>query len=728
MLMPGKSLLTIERESQAITLYETMACALWVRDVSGHFLHINRHAFEMFGVPPQDGPIPTLSSLGWTLRDGAGRVLAETEFPSNAAIQTGQPQRHKLLGIDVGTGDIRWLVVDAIPVADEHGVIQRSVTTAVDVTDLKQSELALKASEERYRRIVDTTHEGVCLLDSRSTLTYVNRRFCQMLGYQSDEILGRPSFDLIVPTAGMERGRSPVIAGLRPGEPCDLALRHKDGTLVWTIISGSPMIGEDGLPSAVLVMFTDVTARKVSEDALRRSEARFRALIENGTDIIAIVDRDGVLSYISASVTRVTGHDESHYLGHNLFDYVHPDDLPGIGEAFHRLTENPGSVQYLQTRFQHSDGTWHFVEGLGVNRFEEPAIGGIVLNVRDVTEKRLAEDRARSAAALLEQLTADAVVVVDEEGRAVSWNYGAEQLFGWTREEVLGKPSLIVPPEMWDQGMIEMQRMMASGQTATMETIRVSRSGERIPVLGSWSRVVLEGGGIGSMSILKDMRAHLEAHRKLAEQAESLALLRERERIAMDLHDGVIQSLYGVTLTLGALRRQVAQQSPAMADQASSALSEAIGGLTISIERIREYIFNLRAGIPEERDLQAGLRALAHQFEGNTGITPRLILEANGRPLGAEAVTHLLHIAQEALSNITRHAHATSTTIELSHNTSRLRLAISDNGRGFEPGRKGRRAGDGLRNMRERARLLQGQLSIDSRPGRGTTMSVSIVP
>ena len=136
-----------------------------------------------------------------------------------------------------------------------------------------------------------------------------------------------------------------------------------------------------------------VAANEAAERALRESEARFRALIENSLDITSIIDADSVIRYISPSVTPVLGYEPAELIGVVALDRVHPDDLEEIAAVFERATQAPGTMQTNEFRIQHMDGTWRLVEATGLNLLDDPAVRGMVMTVRDVTARRALESR-----------------------------------------------------------------------------------------------------------------------------------------------------------------------------------------------------------------------------------------------------------------------------------------------------------------------------------------------
>jgi PAS domain S-box-containing protein len=137
----------------------------------------------------------------------------------------------------------------------------------------------------------------------------------------------------------------------------------------------------------------DVTEGRRTREALRRSEERWRTLIEKGADVITISDHDGTIRFASPSVETVCGYRVDEFVGTNPFEagHIHPDDLERCEAAFRELEDNPGHSVTIQHRYRHGSGEWRWLEGTFTNLFEDPAIGGLVANFRDVTERKRAE-------------------------------------------------------------------------------------------------------------------------------------------------------------------------------------------------------------------------------------------------------------------------------------------------------------------------------------------------
>jgi signal transduction histidine kinase len=210
---------------------------------------------------------------------------------------------------------------------------------------------------------------------------------------------------------------------------------------------------------------------------------------------------------------------------------------------------------------------------------------------------------------------------------------------------------------------------------------------------------------------------------RLYQQVQRLAVLEERERIGMDLHDGIIQSIYAVGLILE-FCNLLLDEDP---HSAKGKLSQAITGLNEVIRDIRNYILDLRPQRFQGKDLPGGLFELIRVFRANTLIQADLQVESEGDlGLTQGQASGLFHIAQEALANVAKHARARTVSVVLSRNGSQVTLAVKDNGRGFDPTRVTSYEGHGLRNMEARTRLLGGRLSVEGEPGKGTLVRVTV--
>lgn len=210
---------------------------------------------------------------------------------------------------------------------------------------------------------------------------------------------------------------------------------------------------------------------------------------------------------------------------------------------------------------------------------------------------------------------------------------------------------------------------------------------------------------------------------RLHDQVRRLAIVDERDRISRDLHDSVIQSIYGQTLALDDVPELVTDDP----DEARRRVDDAIDALHAVIRDIRNFIFGLRPVLLESGNLADGLEHLATELRRNGGVEVTIDIEDAGGHLAdlpIEVVTELLAMAREALSNVARHAGASMCRVRLTGATDLLRLEIADDGRGFDADRAAERGHHGLANMRARSVAIGGTFAVESMSGGGTRIIV----
>lgn len=210
---------------------------------------------------------------------------------------------------------------------------------------------------------------------------------------------------------------------------------------------------------------------------------------------------------------------------------------------------------------------------------------------------------------------------------------------------------------------------------------------------------------------------------QLYRQTQQLAILQERERFGMDLHDGIIQSIYAIGLMLEDSQHRIEAEPK----EASTRIARAIHELNDVIRDIRNYILELRPQRFQGRDLLRGLDELARDLRANSFLTVNVSFEASHQEkLTPEQTVEILHITQEALTNIRKHARATSVDVRVTNDNGPLRVTIEDNGIGFDWNVAEKSQGHGVQNMRERARALRGNLRVERREKGGTRLTLRV--
>jgi PAS domain S-box-containing protein len=298
---------------------------------------------------------------------------------------------HRIIRPD---GAIRWVFQQADVERDARGAPIRMVGIVRDITERKQVEDALRESEARLQTVVRGMPVMMDAFDEQGVIVAWNDECERVTGYPATEILGNPkALELLYPDRAYRESMMAEWAR-RGGNYLnwEWVLTCKDGsvrTIAWSNISMQlPISGW-----ATWGIGMDVTERKRAAEALQESEERFRALVEHGFDGINVVDAKGTILYASPAAARTLGYTAEELLGQNGFSFVHLDDVDRMFNLMGKLLVDPTEIHTPVLRLRHKSGQWRWVEATARNLLDHPTMHGIVVNWRDITERKLAEEK-----------------------------------------------------------------------------------------------------------------------------------------------------------------------------------------------------------------------------------------------------------------------------------------------------------------------------------------------
>ncbi|MCZ6893912.1 MAG: PAS domain S-box protein [Gammaproteobacteria bacterium] len=269
----------------------------------------------------------------------------------------------------------------------------------------QRTEHALRDSEQRFRDFAESASDWFWETDADLRFTNITGRFEELTGESAASLIGRTRRE-VIETSKQTLSDEQVLmtdANIRDMEahrPCrdfEITWHRSDGTLGTFLNTGKPVFDEDGNFKGYRGTGRDITERKRAEETLKESEDRFRALIENTLDIITLLGPDGTILFESPSIERVLGYKPEELVGRKVFDILHPDDVPQALDALQNSIQTPGRVNEIELRIRHRDGSWRHLQAIGRNLSDNPSVGGIVLNSRDVTERKQAEEALRES-------------------------------------------------------------------------------------------------------------------------------------------------------------------------------------------------------------------------------------------------------------------------------------------------------------------------------------------
>ncbi|HUN53583.1 MAG TPA: PAS domain S-box protein [Smithella sp.] len=296
----------------------------------------------------------------------------------------------------------------------------------------------LRESEERFRLLTEAAEEGIAIHD-KGVIVEANQALSRMFGYELSEMIGMHAEKITHP-------ESRSIASEHLSRESDVPYEgigvKKDGSTFICSCVGKPFKYKDRMLRAAI--FRDNTERKRIEDKLRFEELRFRALAEHSLDIIILMNREGIITYVNPAIERTLGFKAEERINSNGFDLIHPNDLETAAEKFNILaTDTNFPVVQGEMRVRDKNGIWHTFETVGSNLIKNNVVETIVINHRDITKHKLAEESLKQSEAqyrLLADHMKDQVWIMDLN---LKWTYispSVEKLWGYTLKELIELP------------------------------------------------------------------------------------------------------------------------------------------------------------------------------------------------------------------------------------------------------------------------------------------------
>ncbi len=512
---------------------------------------------------------------------------------------------------------------------------------------------------------------------------------------------------------------------------------------------GEVVVGKDGQPIRVVGASQDITERRRAEEMWERYEA----IVNTARELLTLIDRNYRYEAVNDAYCRAHGRSRDQVVGRTIAN------LWGR-KAFATVIK-----QHLDRCFEGEDvhyESWLKFRRMGLRYFavsyypfqHQGVVTHAIVVTRDITERKRAEDGLQESEAKYRSVVEsaqDGIITADSAGRIVFVNRAAEGIFGYKREELLGRSfTQLVPVRYRGAHRRRLQRLTAGGRSRLLgRSIELNgrrKDGVEFPSELSLS-VWRTQAGMFYTGLVRDITARKRGEEALRESKEhyfqlfqqarameeNLRLLsnkvlsvqeEERKHISRELHDEIGQTLTAVNVSI-ALFRKEAGRNPAFQKRVAAAQQL----LEQTMEAVHRFARELRPAMLDDLGVYPALRSYVTAFSERTGIKVALRGQPGLDRLNGQQGTVLFRVAQESLTNVFKHAQATRVAIGLRRLPRGVCMEIADNGRSFPTreileGKGSQRLG--LLGMQERVRLVDGKFSIESAPGRGTTVRVEI--
>ncbi len=730
-----------ESEAHYRTLSETMLQGVVYQDDQGRVLSMNPAAETILGRTHAEFLGSTSLDAGQDSIREDGSPFAGLEHPSMVALATGREVRNVRMGVySPRAKQYRWIEINAVPLFRAGEARPYQVYTIFeDVTDRKQAEAALRDSDDHFRTLANAIPQLCSMANADGWIFWYNQRWYEYTGTTPEQMEGwgwQSVHDPEMLAEVLDRWKG----SLATGEPFDMTfpLRGVDGVFRPFLTRIMPVRDRDGKVSGWFGTNTDVSEQQKIEAALRGSEELLKTFVKHVPAAVAMLDRE--MRYLQVSDRWYADYSlkNGEILGRSHYE-VFPE-IPERWKQLHRRCLAGETLRADEDCWERAGGepTWlrWEIRPWG-DQGGMPA--GVLIFTEDITGRKAIEASLRESEATIRALletAAQSILAVDSVGVVVLANRMAEEMFGYGRSELPGMPlEKLVPERSRLRHVSYRAEFAANPRTRPMGTgldlQGLRKDGTEFPIEVSLSTVQTSRGAL-AVAFVSDITRRKQAEAALqGSESELRALARslltaqedERRRVARDLHDDVTQRLALLSIEIGKL----ATETPSSVDEIVTRLRFFQRQARLASNEVRRLSHGLHPSVIEDFGLSTALEEFCEEFARAQGIN--LIFDGLVPDVGLSAggASCLYRVAQECLRNAAKHSGATEVRVGIASDGANVQLTVKDNGSGFVAGADRVNPGLGLVSMKERIKMANGTLSINSHPGKGTEI-VATVP
>ncbi len=605
-----------------------------------------------------------------------------------------------------------------------------------DITVRKKAEQALKTSEESKRLIISSALDAIVCMNTSGIVTVWNPQAEKIFGWKENEIIGRRMSETIVPEQHRPAHEKGMKNYMQSGEGkilnklIEITALSKDGREFPVELFITP-IEQDGV-KYFCAFIRDITQRKIAEEALQKSELRYRSLIEQASDAIMITDQQGNFVDVNSAFCKQLGYSKEEILLLNASQVIDPEQLKNKPIRFDLI--NAGESVLNERRMIHKDGTIVEVEA-NVKLLPD---GRILAIARDIRERKIVENELRQSREKFISLvnTIDGIVW-EADARNFNFSFVSDQA-----ERLLGYPvdTWLTEETFWANHIHPDDREFAVSYCIECTRKKIPHEFEYRMIAADGKIVWLQDivvvitendepvklrGLMVDITERKMAQENLQqSYKEIRELASNLQNIREEERamMAREIHDELGQQLTGFKMDMFWLRRRLKNGE----EEIKLKIENTTHLIDDAIKTVRRIATALRPSILDDLGLVPALEWQSEEFEKRSGIKVQFTGTLNTLNLIPPVAIALFRIYQELLTNVARHSAASFVESSLYIDNEQLFLVVSDNGRGFDVNNTSHKKTLGLLGMKERTLLMGGLYEIKSKPGEGTTVVVSV--
>lgn len=674
--------------------------------------------------------------FGWKEEEAIGQLLGSMIIPEKYREQhlegiqryqkTGHgPVLNRLIEITAINREGREFPIELSIIPIKQGESEFFCAFIRDITTRKQAEEQIVKEKELSDTAVNSLPGIFYMFDINRKFMRWNKNFETVSGYSADEIPFVNPITFFAEEDRIRAGQNVEDIFRKGSAELEANFLTRNGEKIPFFFTGR-FVNYDGIP-CMLGTGIDISGLKKAEEELRKNEEKYRTLVEQAVDAIALYDANGKILDVNTGSANLLGYSKEELMQLSLPDILTKEEIVQKPVRFDILQGGESTVK--QRLMRRKDGTVIETEV----RSQQLPDGRFLSVIRDLTERKKAQQQIEEEKRLSDKLIDSLPGIFywyDEHGRFLRWNRQFEIVTGYNANEIAG----MHPIDFFEgEDKPYMAGRIASvflEGTSDAEADFVTKKGEKIPYyfkavrLEYNNRPCLLGTGI-DISDRKKAEQELEASNEtLRKLTEHLQNIREEERshIAREIHDELGQQLTVLKMDISWLNKKIESED----EKVKYRMKELVGMIDTTVRSVRKISSELRPSMLDDLGLAAAIEWQGQEFEKRSGIKVNMQLGVSDLKLPNNIAITLFRIFQESFTNVARHADATEVNVILRIIDNKLELLIRDNGSGFTVVGIEKKKTLGILGMRERVTIINGDYSIESAPGKGTTVRVSV--
>lgn len=730
----------LKRSAQRLTvIFEHMSEVFFtVKMPENVTTYISKGCTKVYGYTPEEFMADPGLWFKVIIEEDKAAVLKNAEVLAKGEMLEHRYRiRHK-------NGSLRWIHSKIHPTLHNGSLVYLD-GFAVDVTEQTETANTLRASEYRFRSLIQNNTDAIKILNKHCEIIFASDSLFKVMGYRPSEVIGKRSYDHVY-KEDREKIKTFFAQCLSaPGKSLNIRYRRvkKDGEVIWCEGTAVNLLHVPEV-AGVILNFRDVTKRVYAEKALRASELRFRSLIQHNSDGIVVIDPDSVVQFASESFLNMVGCTEKDLLNQCSYQFIHQHDIERLKLHHQRIVENPGKTFRIVYRRLQNDGTYLWLEGTGTNMLHVPEINGIILNIRNITEKIEADQAIQNSERKLSALIAhssDAITITNPSLDLVFASDSWHRMTGYGRLDDFRDFDEVHPEDRSAMREFLQDLFRHPGKTGTISFRLRRKDGEYIWLERVAVNMMNDPAIKGIISNFRDItqhRLHTEAltatniHLKKA----NMELDKFVYRVSHDLRAPLLS-------ILGLIQLAEQEEMSNILAEYVKLMKSSVEKLDLFIQEILDYSRNARTDIKHECfNLRQCVEDLVDQLRF-VKLGCDTIRFENMIPHDMMIISDKIRVSvivNNLVSNAIRYADTAIANpyvvIKAEIINDCLQVSIEDNGIGipevhqskifdmfYRASERSQGSGMGLYIVKETVEKLHGKISFSSAPGKGTAFT-----